>query len=75
MIGTGTIANVAAIVLGGAVGLVVRGGLKEQEHYQEGLMKAMGLGTLFIGAAGALAGALTVQDSWSGLLGTAATSA
>ena len=25
MIGTGTIANVAAIVLGGAVGLVVRG--------------------------------------------------
>lgn len=50
MIGTGTIANVAAIVLGGAVGLVVRGGLKE--HYQEGLMKAMGLGTLFIGAAG-----------------------
>ena len=46
MIGTGTIANVAAIVLGGAVGLVVRGGLKE--HYQEGLMKAMGLGTLFI---------------------------
>ena len=31
MIGTGTIANVAAIVLGGAVGLVARGGLKE--HY------------------------------------------
>ena len=59
MIGTGTIANVAAIVLGGAIGLGVRGGLKA--HYQEGLMKAMGLGTLFIGAAGALAGALTVQ--------------
>ena len=59
MIGTGTIANVAAIVLGGAVGLVARGGLKE--HYQEGLMKAMGLGTLFIGAAGAMAGALSVQ--------------
>lgn len=71
MIGTGTIANVAAIVLGGAVGLVVRGGLKE--HYQEGLMKAMGLGTLFIGAAGALAGALTVQDGKVASLGTAAT--
>lgn len=67
MIGTGTIANVAAIVLGGAVGLVVRGGLKE--HYQEGLMKAMGLGTLFIGAAGAL----TVQDGKVASLGTAAT--
>ena len=38
MIGTGTIANVAAIVLGGAIGLGVRGGLKA--HYQEGLMKA-----------------------------------
>ena len=55
MIGTGTIANVAAIVLGGAIGLGVRGGL--QAHYQAGLMKAMGLGTLVIGAAGALAGA------------------
>ena len=69
MIGTGTIANVAAIVLGGAVGLVVRGGLKE--HYQEGLMKAMGLGTLFIGAAGAMAGALTVQDGKVASLGPA----
>ena len=71
MIGTGTIANVAAIVLGGAIGLGVRGGLKA--HYQEGLMKAMGLGTLFIGAAGALAGALTVQDGKVASLGTAAT--
>ena len=71
MIGTGTIANVAAIVLGGAVGLVVRGGLKE--HYQEGLMKAMGLGTLFIGAAGAMAGALSVQGGKLASLDTAAT--
>ena len=71
MIGTGTIANVAAIVLGGAVGLAARGGLKE--HYQEGLMKAMGLGTLFIGAAGAMAGALSVQGGKLASLDTAAT--
>lgn len=71
MIGTGTIANVAAIVLGGAIGLGVRGGLKA--HYQEGLMKAMGLGTLFIGAAGAMAGALSVQGGKLASLDTAAT--
>ena len=41
MVGTGTLVNVAAIVLGGLLGLLVRGGLKE--HYQDGILKAVGL--------------------------------
>ena len=50
MIGTGTIANVLAIIVGGSLGLLAKGGLKE--HYQEGILKALGLATLFIGASG-----------------------
>ena len=56
MIGTGTIANVLAIIAGGSLGLLAKGGLKE--HCQEGILKALGLATLFIGASGALAGML-----------------
>ena len=60
MIGTGTIANVLAIVAGGSIGILTRGCLKE--HYQEGILKAMGLAVLFIGASGALAGMLVWED-------------
>lgn len=60
MIGLGTIANVAAIIIGGLLGLVLKGGLKE--HYQDALQKAMGLCTIFIGASGTLAGMFTVSD-------------
>ena len=60
MIGTGTIANVLAIVVGGCIGLLAKGGLKA--HYQEGILKALGLSTLFIGASGALAGMLTAEN-------------
>ena len=60
MIGIGTIANVAAIVAGGLLGLLLRGGLKE--HYQEAIIKSLGLATLFIGAAGALPGLVRVED-------------
>ena len=66
MIGTGTIANVLAIVAGGSLGLLAKGGLKA--HYQEGILKALGLATLFIGASGALAGMLTAE---SGVLSSA----
>lgn len=59
MIGTGTIANVLAIAAGGSLGLLAKGGLKE--HYQDGILKALGLATLFIGASGALAGMLTTE--------------
>lgn len=59
MVGTGTLVNVAAIVLGGLLGLLVRGGLKE--HYQDGILKAVGLAIVFLGASGALTGLLTVE--------------
>ena len=68
MIGTGTIANVLAIIVGGSLGLLAKGGLKE--HYQEGILKALGLATLFIGASGALAGMLTAEN---GVLSSAGT--
>ena len=60
MIGLGTIANVAAIVVGGGIGLLLKGGLKE--HYQQSLQKAMGLCTIFIGASGALTGMVYLDN-------------
>ena len=60
MIGIGTIVNVAAIVVGGLIGLLFKGGLKE--HYQEAIVKSLGLCTMFIGAAGALPGLLRVEN-------------
>lgn len=60
MIGLGTIANVAAIIAGGGIGLLLKGGLKE--HYQQSLQKAMGLCTIFIGASGALTGMIYIEN-------------
>ena len=60
MIGLGTIANVAAIIVGGGIGLLLKGGLKD--HYQQSLQKAMGLCTIFIGAGGALTGMLYIEN-------------
>ena len=68
MVGTGTIANVLAIVAGGSLGLLAKGGMKQ--HYQDGIIKALGLATLFIGASGALAGMLTLQDGKLSSAGT-----
>lgn len=59
MTGIGTIANVGAIIVGGTIGLLFKGGLKE--HYQDAITKVLGLSTLFIGAAGALGGMFTVS--------------
>ena len=60
MVGLGTIVNVAAIIVGGCLGALFRGGLKE--HYQTALTRALGLATMFIGIAGALPGMLEVAD-------------
>lgn len=60
MTGTGTIVNVLAIIVGSCIGLLVKGGLKE--NYQSGVLKAVGLAVLFIGGAGAAAGMLTVEN-------------
>ena len=60
MYGMGTIVNVLAIVAGGLIGMLLKGGLKE--HIQQGMIRVMGLATLFIGASGALQGMLTVSQ-------------
>ena len=60
MPGIGTIVNVLAIVAGGLIGLLFKGGMKER--YQDGVIKAMGLSSLFIGASGALPGLLVVEN-------------
>ena len=60
MFGIGTIVNVIAIILGGLLGLLLKGGLNER--YQDGIIKVMGLSTIFIGASGALPGLLVVEN-------------
>ena len=60
MVGMGTIANVLAIVVGGYIGLLAKGGLKQS--VQDSVIRSLGLATLFIGAGGALCGMLVVSD-------------
>jgi len=55
----GTIVNVIAILVGGAVGLCLKGGLKPR--FQDLIMTAVGLSTLFIGASSALGGLLSAD--------------
>ena len=61
MIGLGTIINVAAIVIGGGIGLI--GGKWLNERCQETLTRCMGVCTLFIGIAGALEQMLSVEGN------------
>lgn len=60
MIGLGTLANVGGILLGGCIGLLLKGGLKES--FQQALQKVMGLCTIFIGGSGALSGLLVIEN-------------
>lgn len=68
MIGMGTIVNVLAIVVGGLIGLLAKGGLKE--HYQDGIIRSLGLATLFIGAGSALCGMLVISETGLTTIGT-----
>ena len=61
MRGMGTLINVLAIILGGGVGLLIKHGLKQR--FQDILMQACGIATIFIGASGALVGLLQVSDT------------
>lgn len=60
MRGLGTIINVAVVVAGSMVGMLIRTGLKQR--FQDILIQACGLATMFIGIAGTLAGLLKVVD-------------
>ena len=60
MIGLGTIVNMLAIIAGGGLGLLIKGGLKQK--IQDTLMQACGLATIFIGIEGTLSGMFTVTN-------------
>lgn len=60
MVGLGTMANMAAILIGSIFGIMIKGGLKKR--FQETIMKALGLAVMFIGISGALQGLLKVKD-------------
>lgn len=60
MVGLGTLANMAAILIGSIFGIMIKGGLKKR--FQETIMKALGLAVMFIGISGALQGLLKVKD-------------
>ena len=60
MIGLGTIINVLAVLAGGCVGLFLRGGMNPR--YQEAIVRAMGLSTIFIAISGVLPGLLQSEN-------------
>ena len=68
MRGLGTIINVAAVILGGGLGMLLKGGLKER--FQQILMQALGVCTIFIGISGALKGMLRVENGTLETTGT-----
>jgi uncharacterized protein len=59
MVGLGTLVNMAAIIIGSSVGILIKGGLKQR--FQETIMNALGLAVMFIGISGALQGLFIVS--------------
>ena len=60
MYGLGTLINGVAIIIGGLIGLV--GGKLVADRFREILINVCGISTVFIGAAGALSGLLSVSE-------------
>lgn len=60
MIGLGTLGNIALILAGATIGMLIKGGLKQR--FQETIMNGLGLAVMFIGLSGALEGMLLVTD-------------
>ena len=71
MVGMGTVANVAAILGGGALGLLFRGGLRE--GLQQAVIRVLGLAVILIGLSGALVGLVEVQGGQLSSAGVSAT--
>lgn len=68
MRGIGTIVNVLAVLAGGGIGLLLKGGMKQR--YQDIMMQALGLATIFVGIVGTLQGMLVISDGALGSRGT-----
>jgi len=68
MIGTGTLINVAAIVIGGGIGLL--GGKWLNDRTQETLIRGMAVCVLFVAIAGVLEEMLVVQNGALSTQGT-----
>lgn len=60
MSGLGTIVNVAAILLGSSLGMVLKIGIKE--NLQKALMKTLGIAVIFIGISSTLSEMLVISD-------------
>ena len=68
MIGLGTIANTAAVILGGGLGLLLKNGIPKR--FENILMQALGLATMFIGISGVLKYMLVVENGTIATRGT-----
>lgn len=60
MIGLGTIVNTIAVLVGGLLGLLLKNGIAKK--YEQILMQALGLATIFIGIGGVLKYMLVVEN-------------
>lgn len=60
MIGLGTLGNIALILIGATIGMIIKGSLKQR--FQETIMSGLGLAVMFIGISGALEGLLVITD-------------
>ena len=68
MIGLGTIANTTAVILGGGLGLLLKNGIPKR--FENILMQALGLATMFIGISGVLKYMLVVENGAIATRGT-----
>lgn len=60
MRGLGTLVNMAAIIAGATIGIIIRGRLRQR--FQDTIMKALGLAVIFIGISGTLQGIFRVEQ-------------
>ena len=60
MIGLGTAVNVVAVIVGSLIGMLFKKGMKER--FQNIMMQACGLATMFIGLSGALEMIFSIED-------------
>lgn len=60
LIGLGTIINVATVLAGTTIGLLLKGGLPKR--FEQTIMQGLGLCTFFIGIGGAVSGLLTIEN-------------